>query len=85
MSELMSATYNICDAKAKLSELAARAASGEEIVIARNGRPLARIVALERVQQPQRIAPRRARVWSSEDLDYPLPSEIDAYSKSDGD
>lgn len=37
---------NIYDAKTHLSELVQRAAAGEEIVIARNGKPAARLVAL---------------------------------------
>lgn len=42
----MASTVNIAEAKAKLSALADRAAAGEEIVLARAGRPLARIVPL---------------------------------------
>lgn len=37
---------NIYDAKAHLSELVQRASEGEEIVIARNGKPMARLVPL---------------------------------------
>ncbi len=37
---------NIYDAKTHLSELVQRAAAGEEIVIARNGKPAARLVSL---------------------------------------
>jgi prevent-host-death family protein len=44
---------NIADAKARLPELVERAARGEEIVIARNGEPQARLVPL---------APRKPRV-----------------------
>ncbi len=39
-------TLNVAEAKARLSELVQRAARGEEIVIARNGQPQARLVAL---------------------------------------
>jgi prevent-host-death family protein len=39
-------TVNIADAKAKLSELLDRALAGEEIVIARAGNPLARLVPI---------------------------------------
>ena len=42
----MSDSVNIAAAKAKLSHLVDRAASGEEIVIARSGKPVARLVAL---------------------------------------
>lgn len=37
------AQFNLAEAKARLSELLDRAASGEEIVIARAGKPLARL------------------------------------------
>ena len=40
-------TVNIYDAKTQLSRLVDRAASGEEILIARAGKPVARLVALE--------------------------------------
>lgn len=39
---------NIYDAKAQLSKLVARAEAGEEITLARNGKPVARLVPLGR-------------------------------------
>ena len=39
---------SIYEAKARLSELVQRASNGEAIVLARNGKPVARIVPLER-------------------------------------
>jgi prevent-host-death family protein len=39
---------SIYDAKARLSELVQRASKGEVIVLAKNGKPVARIVPLER-------------------------------------
>lgn len=53
----MSITVNIAEAKAKLSALADRAAAGEEIVLAKAGRPLARIVPLAERE------PRRPGAW----------------------
>ena len=41
-------TMNIADAKAKLSELVARAEAGEEVVISRNGEPAARLTSIRR-------------------------------------
>lgn len=38
-------TMNIAEAKSKLSELVARAEAGEEVVIARNGKAIVRLVA----------------------------------------
>lgn len=39
---------NIAEAKAKLSELIAAAEKGEEVVIARGGRPAVRLVSVHR-------------------------------------
>ncbi len=43
----MGCQVNIAEAKAKLSELLDRALGGEEIVIARAGKPLARLMPLK--------------------------------------
>jgi prevent-host-death family protein len=65
---------NIADAKARLPELVERAARGEEIVIARNGRPRARLVSLAR---SRRVAGRGAGRWKvAGDFNAPLPSEL---------
>ena len=40
-------TMNIAEAKSKLSELVARAEAGEEVVIARNGKPSVRLQPIE--------------------------------------
>ncbi|MBX3098494.1 MAG: type II toxin-antitoxin system Phd/YefM family antitoxin [Salinibacterium sp.] len=42
----MSATVNVYEAKSHFSQLLARVEGGEEIVIARHGRPVARLVPL---------------------------------------
>jgi prevent-host-death family protein len=72
------AVYNLYQAKSSLSSLVDRAARGEEIVIAKAGMPLARLVP---------VAPKRARrrsggwegaVWVAEDFDAPLPPEVQA-------
>ena len=41
-------TINVGDAKARLSHLIARAEAGEDVIIARDGVPAARIVPLDR-------------------------------------
>lgn len=43
---------NLSDAKARLSELVGRAEGGEEVTIMRRGRPVARIVALDKPRKP---------------------------------
>ncbi len=63
-------TMNIAEAKSKLSELVARAEAGEEVVIARNGKPSVRL-------QPVEPAPRRKPVLGAwEHLDINVPDSV---------
>ena len=45
---------SIDDARAHLSELIARVEAGEEIVISRDGKPVARLVAVPETEKPKR-------------------------------
>lgn len=63
-------TMNIAEAKSKLSELVARAEAGEEVVIARNGKPAVRIMPVE----PRRTEPRRLGAW--EHLNIQVPDSV---------
>lgn len=45
---------NIAEAKSKLSELVARAEAGEEVTIARNGKPAVRLIATEPPEKKRR-------------------------------
>ena len=49
---IMSVQINIAEAKAKLSSLLDRALAGEEIVIARAGKPLARLAPIRQRRKP---------------------------------
>jgi prevent-host-death family protein len=59
----MSTTVNIAEAKAKLSALIDQALAGEEVVLARAGKPIARIVPLAR-REPRR--PGLLRHWGGD-------------------
>ncbi len=72
------ATYNMHDAKTQLSRLAQRAADGEEIVIARNGEPLARLVAMP-ARKPLRFGWAAGQIEIGENFDDPLPEDIQKY------
>jgi len=67
---------NLYEAKTNLSQLVDRAAAGEEIIIAKNGVPLARLVALE--ARPVRRIPGgwEGGVRIADDFDAPLPSDL---------
>lgn len=73
----MADTFNVHEAKTHLSELLERAAAGEEIVIARANKPVARLVAI--AQRPKkRVAGLNAGeiTYIAEDFDAPLPDEF---------
>ncbi len=72
------ASVNIAEAKAKLSELLDRALAGEDVVIARAGNPLARLVPLA---QPKLRKPGLLRDWkipSDVFLEPMEPEDLDA-------
>jgi prevent-host-death family protein len=69
-------TVDLDEAKTKLSQLVKRAAAGEEIVIAKAGRPLARLVPLAKRTTPRPLGLLAGQVWISPDFDDPLPDEI---------
>ena len=66
---------NLYEAKTRLSALVEEAAAGKEIIIAKNGRPRAKLVAY---REAARRKPGRAkgRIWMSADFDAPLPKDV---------
>ena len=67
---------NIHTAKTHLSRLVDEVAAGEEIVIARAGKPVARLLPFESRREPRKPGLMKGRIWISEDFDDPLPEEI---------
>jgi prevent-host-death family protein len=72
----MSEQVNIYDAKTRLSQLVDRAEAGEEIVIARGGRPAARLVPFRAAAVKRKSGRLRGRVRIGRDFDAPLPSGL---------
>lgn len=62
---------NIHDAKTHLSRLVERVEAGEEIVIARGGRAVARLVPLQARTQPRKLGLLRGKIWMAPDWDSP--------------
>lgn len=60
---------NTHEAKTQLSKLLDRAAAGEEIIIARAGRPVARLVPFREERGKRRSGQWRGQVWLSPDFD----------------
>jgi prevent-host-death family protein len=76
---------NVHEAKTHLSQLLRRVAAGEEIVIARAGKPVARLVPAEMPRKPRVLGADRGKIWIADDFDAPLPSDIQAYFEGEDD
>lgn len=66
---------NTHHAKTHLSQLLERVAAGEEIVIARAGRPMARLVPYVDERPSRRPGLWRGQVWMAEDFDE-MPADL---------
>ena len=72
-------TVNIHEAKTNLSRLLAQVEAGEDIVIARNGKPVARLVACEPPGKRE-FGALRGRIKLEDSFFEPLPeAELDAW------
>ncbi|HEX3244007.1 MAG TPA: type II toxin-antitoxin system Phd/YefM family antitoxin [Chloroflexota bacterium] len=68
-------SVNVHEAKTHLSKLLERVEAGEEIIIARNGRPIARLTGLAK---PKRApGSLKGRITMRSDFNDPLPKEIE--------
>ena len=77
-------TVSISHAKTHLSRLVEEATRGEEIVIAKHNRPVARLVALEASARPRKPGGWEGQLWMADDFDAPLPPALeDAFCGGD--
>jgi prevent-host-death family protein len=73
-------TVNIHAAKTQLSRLVDAAAAGEEMIIAKAGKPMARLVPLAGRRGKRRLGILAGKLRVPQDFDGPLPDEvIDAF------
>lgn len=69
---------NMHEAKSQLSRLVSKAEDGEEVVIARDGRPVVRLVPVVPGGQPRTPGRWRDLLWMAHDIDAPLPADMQA-------
>jgi prevent-host-death family protein len=69
-------TVNIFEAKTQLSKLIQMAENGEDVVIARAGKPVVRLTQLEPKKRPIRYGGLKGKIWIADDFDAPLPPEV---------
>ena len=67
---------NIHEAKTHLSHLLEQVERGEEIVIARNGKPVARLVPYRPEMRLRTPGSMRGQIMVHEDFDAPLPPDV---------
>ena len=74
---MASTQVNLYEAKTQLSRLVERAAKGEEIIIAKAGKPLAKLTAVETAAKSPRTFGRNLLgvTYMAEDFDAPLSEE----------
>ena len=69
-------TVQLHEAKARLSELVDRVQSGEEVVISRHGRPVARLLGFAPKRARRRLGVQRGQIKFRKGWDDPLPEDI---------
>jgi len=69
-------TFNIQEAKTHLSSLLQAVASGTEVIIAKAGKPMARLSRIEESRPQIRFGVLKGKAMVSDDFDAPLPDNI---------
>jgi prevent-host-death family protein len=69
-------TVNIHAAKTQLSRLVDAAAAGEEIIIAKSGKPVARLGPLVDPRRKRRLGVLTGKLRVPTDFDAPLPNDV---------
>jgi prevent-host-death family protein len=71
----MAEVVNMHEAKSSLSRLVERALAGEDVVIARNGEPLVRLVPIPKKREPRVPGRYKGKIWISPDCFEPMSDE----------
>jgi len=69
-------SYNVHEAKTHLSRLLEQVAAGDEVIIAKAGVPVARLVAVVLPVDQRPLGTEQGRVFIADDFDAPLPADV---------
>ena len=72
----MDSQVNNHEAKSKLSELIDQAIVGEEVVISKSGKPIAKLVPLEEPIRNRKPGSAKGKLVIADDFDAPLPDDV---------
>ena len=70
--------FNVAEAKSHFSDLLRKALRGEEVVIARDSKPLVRLVPVDRPSRTREPGSARGEVWMAPDFDK-TPDDFKEY------
>lgn len=72
----MNTVVNVHEAKTHLSRLLEEVAAGAEVVIAKAGKPVARLVPIKPVTRPKSLGLLRGRITVPDDFNAPLSPDV---------
>ena len=67
---------NMHEAKTTLSRLVADAIAGDDVVLAKAGKPMVRLVPVRQKMKPRKLGIWKGKVKLADDFDAPLPEEL---------
>ena len=71
---------NMHEAKTHLSRLAEEVAAGKEIIVAKAGKPIMKLVPIHSERKPRRLGLLKGMIHMAENFEEPLPEEmLDAF------
>ncbi len=73
------AKFNVAEAKAHFSELVRKALLGEEVIIAKDNKPLLKLVPLQPAKGLRKPGSAKAQVWMAPDFDE-TPEDFKEYT-----
>jgi len=71
--------FNIAEAKARFSELVQKAMSGEEVIIAKDSKPVAKLVPYVTRNGKRRPGSAKGKIWMAPDFDE-MPKDFKEYT-----
>jgi prevent-host-death family protein len=77
----MARVVNIHEAKTHFSELVEAVEHGEEVIIARRGKRVARLIMVDGLSQPRRIGWAKGQIWYGPDFDKSLEDLFEVLSE----
>lgn len=69
-------TVDVSTAKTQLSRLLDQVENGNDVIITRSGRPVAKLTSIKRSQALRKLGGLKGRIRIGRDFDAPLPPKI---------